>query len=139
MSKKNKRKQEVDQQSELDAVGATQEVPTEEVTESVAEEAVPEDDMPVEFEVPKLARRPAAKQPELPKEEILKRKEAPAVKPVAQIVQIDPIDVARRRVANFNPSWIDSIRAFQAHSGLPSIMTENECVAFLRQWGAKVD
>ena len=148
MSKKNKKKQELDQQAEQ--VSETSEVsqPAEEVVAeeaSVTKAAVVEEQATPE---PKKQNLELQGEPVGFKEATVKKDRTqakPLPEPEKQPAKVDakealhdPVDYASRHVENFNPSWTDSIRAFQRHLGVAQKMSEHDCIAFLKQWGAKL-
>lgn len=136
MSRKSKKKQELEQalgQSVTEEVQQEQqatETPTEEIK---IESSSKEEQMPPAFdEYENATKRPRSIK--LPEEE--KEKPVPVQKSGPSM---DPVDFARRNVKDYSPSWEGSIRAFQKHLGLADKLSEEDCVAFLKRWGAKLD
>lgn len=141
MSKKNKKKQELEQQAEK-----TAEAVELEASQPEAETAVAVDKQPVleaKKESLELQGEPVGFKEATVKKERTQAKPLP--EPEKQPAKVDtketlhdPVDYASRHVENFNPSWTDSIRAFQRHLGVAQKMSEHDCIAFLKQWGAKL-
>lgn len=153
MSKKNKKKQELEQKpeqaeetSEVIEQGRELVEKSLELAEEVAEVTQEAEAQPVpesKKESLELQGEPVSFKEATVKKDRTQPK--PMTEPEKQPAKVenkelvhDPVDYASRHVENFNPSWTDSIRAFQRHLGAAQKMSEPDCIAFLKQWGAKL-
>lgn len=146
MSKKNKKKQELEQQPEhSEEISELNEQARELVEKSLdsVQEVEPQPAPEPKKESLELQGEPVGFKDATVKKDRVQAKPAP--EPEKQPAKVDtkealhdPVDYASRHVENFNPSWNDSIRAFQRHLGVAQKMSEPDCIAFLKQWGAKI-
>lgn len=117
MARKNKKKQEVAQETQN--IDSTNQEHTEQLQEIVSEDSVKEN-------------------VELLKEELKIEQKQEVIEKVEELPQrFDPIAYARQNVSSFSPAWVDSLRAYQRHLGLSNELTEAECINFLTKWGIK--
>jgi len=135
MSKKNKKKQELEQQPEQ--VSEVIEL-TEEVVEAPQETAMEPKKESLELQGEPVGFKDATVKKDRTQAKPMPEPEKQPVKVDTKEALHDPVDYASRHVENFNPSWTDSIRAFQRHLGAAQKMSELDCIAFLKQWGAKL-